>query len=213
MRDLVIRSVLDRQLQKKFGQDPDTRIRHEFGVESGARRIDVATLNGHLTGWEIKSDEDTLDRLADQAESYGRVMDYLTLVTTSRYLTAGAELLPPWWGLMEAIEGRSGVRLVTRRSPRMNRSQDPFALARLLWRDEAMEELKLRGLSRGLNGKARWYLWEALVANTSRRELRQLVLHRLKQRQGWSGGQLRAQCDDSSHTNAIASPYPAQSPS
>lgn len=191
MNDGEIRSVLDGRLRSRFRRDPNVLIRHEFGVETGQRRVDVAVLNGHLAGWEIKSDDDTLSRLPEQAASYGRVMDYLTLVTTTKYLDRGAALVPSWWGLTEAVRGSGGIRLISRRTPRINRSPDQFSLAQLLWREEAMDELRQRGLSRGLSSKPRFFVWERLAEVTSPKELRQCVIGRLKQRPNWPGGQLQ----------------------
>lgn len=199
MNDGDIRAALDVSLRSQFQADPNVVIRHEFGVETGQRRIDLAVLNGHLAGWEIKSDEDTLKRLPEQATSFGRVMDYLTIVTTSKYLEKSAALLPHTWGLLEAIEGADGVRLVRRRPPRINRQTDAFSLAQLLWREEVMAELKSRGNARGLSGKARYFVWERLVETTPKKELRSIVLNRLKQRHDWSGGQLRTPDAGSSH--------------
>lgn len=196
MNDGEIRSVLDGRLRSRFQGDPNVLIRHEFGVETGQRRVDLAVLNGHLAGWEIKSDDDTLYRLPAQAASYGRVMDYLTLVTTAKYLDKGASLVPDWWGLTEAVRGPSGIRLINRRAPRINRSPDQFSLAQLLWREEAIDELRLRGLAKGLSSKPRYFVWERLAEVTSPKELRRCVLDRLKQRPSWPGGQLQTPCED-----------------
>lgn len=200
LNDLAIREVLDSRLQLRYGDDPEITIRHELGVESGKTRVDVAVLNGHLAGWEIKSDEDTLQRLPDQAESFGRVMDYLTIVTTEKYLARCEALLPNWWGLMQATPGPRGVKLVNRRAPRINRLTDPFSMAQLLWRDEAMDELRSRDSARGLSTKSRYFVWERLADAVPKKELRAVVLRRLKQRQEWTGGQLRTPDADSSRS-------------
>lgn len=197
MNDGDIREALDFSLRKSFESDSNVIIRHEFGVETGQRRIDVAVLNGHIAGWEIKSDEDTLKRLPEQAASFGKVMDYLTVVTTSKHLERSSALLPAMWGLVEAINGAGGVRLVRRRPPRINRQTDAFSLAQLLWREEVMEELRARGYADGLSSKSRYFVWERLVETTPKKELRSLVLKRLKQRGEWSGGQLRTRDVDS----------------
>ncbi|MHC6177257.1 sce7726 family protein [Glutamicibacter sp. X7] len=202
--DIDIRLALDEKLQNKYAQDSDAIIRHELGVDMGNRRIDVAVLNGHLAGWEIKSDKDTLARLPDQAAAFSKVMDYLTIVTTAKYLDRCAALLPTNWGLQEAINGPRGVRIVNRRAPRINRHVDSFSLAQLLWRDEAMEELKLRDQARGLSSKPRFVIWQRLSEVVPKKELRSIVLTRLKQRQDWSGGHLPAQYDGSAHRKSIA---------
>lgn len=200
--DIDIRLALDNQLQSKHGQNPDVLIRHELGVDMGNRRIDLAVLNGHLAGWEIKSDKDTLKRLPEQAAAFLKVMDYLTIVTTAKYLDRCAAILPANWGLQEAISGPCGIRIVSRRAPKINRQTDPFSIAQLLWRDEAMEELKLRGQARGLSSKPRYTIWQRLSEVVPKRELRSIVLSRLKRRQDWSGGQLPTPYDGSEHTKS-----------
>lgn len=195
--DIDIRLALDERLQRKHGNDPNVLIRHELGVDMGNRRIDLAVLNGHLAGWEIKSDRDTLLRLPEQADAFSKVMDYLTIVTTAKYLDRCAEMLPKTWGLQEAIKGPRGVRIVNRRAPRLNRHTDSFAIAQLLWREEALEELKLRGEARGLSSKPRYTIWQRLSEVVPKKELRSIVLSRLKRRQEWTGGHLPAPCGGS----------------
>ena len=97
MRDSDIRMALHGLLQARYGDDPNTLIRHEVGLCAGKRRIDVALVNGELAGYEIKSDEDTLIRLAGQAEVYSRVLDRVTLVTTEHHLDHALDVIPYWW--------------------------------------------------------------------------------------------------------------------
>lgn len=202
-KDIDIRLALNERLQRKYGNDPNVLIRHELGVDTGKRRIDLAVLNGHLAGWEIKSDKDTLARLPEQAEAFSKVMDYLSIVTTEKYLDRCAAILPTNWGLQEAIHGPHGIRLISRRSPKINRQTDAFSMAQLLWRDEAMEILKLRGLARGLSSSSRYFVWERLAQEVPKRELRSIVLHALKGRQEWTGGRLPIRDGDSIHRLTI----------
>lgn len=194
LRDSDIRRELDALLRLRHGNDPDTLIRHEVGLCAGKRRIDVAIVNGELAGYEIKSDEDTLLRLEGQAAAYGQVLDRAVIVTTDRHLDHALDDLPEWWGVIVARKGPDGVILETIREPERNDQHDPFALSQLLWRDEVLEELRARGLAKGLSNKARHYAWLALAA-LPMDELRDLVRARLKARQDWPGGQLRELCD------------------
>lgn len=196
-KDLDIRTALDARLRRKHRHEDDVLIRHELGVDAGNRRIDLAVLNGHIAGWEIKSDKDTLYRLPQQAAAFAKVMDYLTIVTTSKYLDRCTDILPTNWGIQEAISEPRGIRIVNHRAPKINRQTDPFALAQLLWRDEAMEELKLLGQSTGLSSSPRYLVWQRLAERIPKTELREIVLKRLKRRQVWTGGQLRTPSDDS----------------
>lgn len=110
----------------------------ELGVEHGAARVDVALVSNRLVGFEIKSDFDTLDRLARQMHTYHRVFDSLTLVTTMSYLHQVEALLPKWWGILIAVpENNSQVRFIEQRPAKVHDRQDPASLAAMLWRDEA----------------------------------------------------------------------------
>ena len=46
----------------------------------GAARVDIAVINGHIRGVEIKAEADSLERLPRQVEAYGRVVDRATLI-------------------------------------------------------------------------------------------------------------------------------------
>lgn len=184
MRDRNVRSVLHEQLRR--ASEDGTIIRNELGVCAGIRRIDVAVVNGELTGYEIKSDEDTLARLAGQAEAYGQVLDRAILVTTPRHSAKAATQLPSWWGILTAHQAAGGIHLEETRSAALNQSHVPFALAQLLWRDEALDELRSRQLARGLSSKPRYYAWLTLAEALPLSELRAVVRHRLKARQPWT---------------------------
>ena len=189
MRDSDIRVALLELLLAKHRSDPGTLIRDEVGLCAGKRRIDVVTVNTELTGYEIKSDQDTLLRLAAQAEAYGRVLDRAILVTTKRHLDGARAMLPPWWGIIVARAEQHSIRLEDVRPPTLNNQYDAFSLAQLLWREEALEELRLRGKGLGLSKKARYYVCVSLAEAVPLNELRSIVHVRLKARPEWPGGQ------------------------
>ena len=80
-------------------------IVEELGV--GSARVDLAWINERLMGFEIKSDFDTLDRLARQMHAYQSVFDTLTIVTTSAYIDQ-VEALLPGWGRWQAENDTNG---------------------------------------------------------------------------------------------------------
>lgn len=188
LRDTDIRAVLAAELQVRYADAPETLIRHELGLCAGERRVDLAVINGEMVGYEIKSDVDRLDRLADQAETYGRVFDRMSIVTTDRYIDAAVAMLPSWWGVLRIRRNQDGICADSLRAGRPNTKQDPFALAQLLWREEALEELKLRGLAKGLSKKRRWIIWQHLAQAMPINELQWLVRERLKARREWPNG-------------------------
>jgi hypothetical protein len=202
MRDRDIRTVLIATLAARHAGDTDTLIRHEVGLCAGNRRVDVAVINGEIAGWEIKSDEDTLLRLSGQASVYAKVLDRATLVTTAKYIAKADALLPDWWALVVAEQRDANIQLTNVRDGQLNASTDAFSIAQLLWREEALDELRQRQLSRGLAKKARYYVWERLAASLGGDELRQVVRRRLRARVDWPGGRTPWPDDDSSRTLA-----------
>lgn len=116
----------------------DDLLVEELGIENGMARVDVAQVGRSLCGFEIKSDFDTLDRLAHQMHAYHRVFDALTIITTAAFVPQVTLLLPPWWGILQADRDAAGeVALSEVRPATANPRQEPESIAALLWRDEA----------------------------------------------------------------------------
>jgi hypothetical protein len=186
MRDGDVRKALHVQLQSEHAAELDqTLFVDELGL-CGQVRVDVAVVNGSLSGYELKSENDTLRRLPTQVEVYSRVLDFATLVVAKKHAAHARACLPSWWGLIEAESAADGsVTLKRRRRGRMNPSVDPLALAQLLWRDEALAELEARGMARGVRSKPRLEIWQRLSVELPLEELREVVRLRLKGRQGW----------------------------
>ncbi|MDE3724763.1 sce7726 family protein [Nocardiopsis sp. N85] len=177
--------MLTADLNARYAGDSQTLIRHELGLCAGERRVDLAVINGEMVGYEIKSDVDRLDRLPEQAEAYGKVFDRMVIVTTDRYLADAVAMLPTWWEVLCIRQGQKGVSSEQVRAGKPNKGQDPFALAQLLWREEALEELRSRGLARGLSKKRRWIIWQHLAQAVPVAELGDVVRRRLKARREW----------------------------
>ncbi|WP_205446878.1 sce7726 family protein [Candidatus Frankia alpina] len=163
--------------------DPGTLVLDELDL-CGLTRVDVAVVNGHLTGYEIKGSTDTLRRLPGQVTVYSQVLDFAELVVAENHYERALDLLPDWWGVRVA-SGVDQVRLDGVRPARMNAAVDPGALVQLLWRDEALSELAARGLARGFRSRPRWILWERLAAEVPLEELKTMVRARLKGRTDW----------------------------
>lgn len=182
MRDADVRAALHLLLREEHAHElPTTRVRNEFGL-CGMVRVDVAVLNGHLAGYELKSASDTLARLPMQVSVYSRVLDRATLVVAERHLEAARRLLPDWWGIIVARGAAGAVTLVHERMGLANPDIRPEALVQLLWRDELLAELHSRGIGQGRRSHARAQLAAALVAATTCAELGAVVRARLAQR-------------------------------
>jgi hypothetical protein len=181
MRDPDIRAALVTHLRETHPDPIVNRIWPEMTVGLGASRIDVGLVNGMISGYEIKSAGDNLDRLPSQVLHYSRCLDRAVIVTSSGRAKTIESHVPEWWGVMIAEEGDCGVYLRVQRRPRKNPELDAFYVAQLLWRDEAYAELAARGLHEGLKKATRWELWDRL-AELPMSQLRDSVRARLKAR-------------------------------
>jgi hypothetical protein len=94
-----IRAAVRAQLEDLHGAAPNTVLRDELGLSCGATRVDVAAINGHLTGCEIKGSQDRLDRLPHQVDLYGQVLDFAILVAEPKFVERVADYVPDWWGV------------------------------------------------------------------------------------------------------------------
>lgn len=158
--DSDIRSALHAELLVKNASEADTRIIDELGLCRGQVRVDVAVVNGLIHGYEIKSDHDSLRRLARQVEFYGKVLDRATLVVGDRHLTEALDILPDWWGVLRIHSTLKGLPFKSMRRGRKNPSRDPRSLVELLWLDDAITLLVRRNAARGVRGKPRRVVWD-----------------------------------------------------
>lgn len=186
MNDAQIRINFHTKKLRKHHAASDTLVVNELGLKHGKCRADIAVINGHLIGYEIKSDEDSLYRLADQVVAYNSVFDKASVIAGSRHLKEIKKLIPRWWGIIVATKGsRGAVHFETIRQALPNPSGDDFAVAQLLWRNEAEEELLKQGVSGAILKKNRSILYRALIDILGADELRNVVRERLKCRSDW----------------------------
>jgi hypothetical protein len=182
MRDSDVRRSVKTWLAAEYAHDRDTHIVEEMGVWSGTVRIDIAIINGSLSGYELKSDRDTLERLPHQLALYGRVFDYLHLIVGNRHAEKAERLLPEWWGIKIAVQGSTEVELLSHREPLPNPSPDPYLIAELLCKEEAVGLLQAFGLDKGWRSKKIRLIHERLARELSLDELKEQVRSILKKR-------------------------------
>lgn len=179
--DSEIRPPLRLKILGDYG-DADSVLIEELGLCRGQVRVDMALVNGHLHGFEIKSDRDSLKRLSVQSEFYSKVFDRMTIVAGERHLGEVLECLPPWWGVVQVVQGASGVRFKSHRKGRRNPSRDSRTLVELLWLDDAITLLEQRDSARGVRGKPRRVLWDKVCDCYTLDEIAENVRERLKAR-------------------------------
>lgn len=118
----------------------DAVVIDELKVCSGTSRIDIAVVNGRIEGFEIKSDKDSLDRLARQAKDFSRVVHRMTLVVGQRHMHKAIDLVPEWWGVQVATSQAGKMTFETVKKGRLNAG---IGKEQLL---EVLERLELQAL-------------------------------------------------------------------
>jgi hypothetical protein len=147
-----------------------------------------------LHGFELKSDRDTLARLPEQAEAYGRVFDRVTLVVGERHVRHAADLLPDWWGIRVARRESGRLEFSDWKLAVRNPSPDPASIVALLWREEALHFLEELGIAAGMRSKCRTEIYARLIGETELGVLCQRVRTCLRQRANWRSGATRVSC-------------------
>lgn len=183
--DTVIRASLLKELTTLHSGDPKVRTIPELGIKHGAARIDIAVVNGVLHGYEIKSDRDTLLRLPEQMSIYNSVFDQMTLVVGKSHLYEAINLIPDWWGVTIAKVSDDEIIFHKIREAGKNPIQERPDMARLLWRDEALEILEEEGKAKGVRSKPRNFIYEKLVSVLGQAKLSTKVREVLFSRSDW----------------------------
>ena len=186
MNDYQIRTAFRRKLFVHYLRNSETLILDELGLRHGAARIDIVVVNGILHGFELKSDCDTLKRLPDQVNIYNSVLDRITLVVGHRHVYKAMHIVPEWWGVKLAEMGpRGAIHFSDVRRPRNNPSPDILSIAKLLWREEAINLLDEIGAVDGFRSKPRAAIYARLAQVAHIDLVRTRVCRQFRCRTNW----------------------------
>ena len=186
MNDALIRERLHHEHLRPHHRCPRTLVLDEFGIRHGRCRADIAVVNGTLSGYEIKSERDSLSQLGDQIQMYSAVFDHAVVVAARMHVKGALRVLPDWWGLISCFGDESGVvRFEMERQSKLNPSVDAVAVAQLLWKAEVADILAALGQPASVLRERRGILYERLVDSLPLRDLQQCVRERLKRRKSW----------------------------
>jgi hypothetical protein len=187
MKDPEIRQLLKSTKLKHFLTDGSSRVVEEMKLPAASARIDIAAINGHLHGFEIKSASDTLNRLPSQMEAYTKVFDYVHIVTEGKYYDKILAMTPSWVGVYTCRDVNGTPSLKSIRKAKRNMSQEAFYLAKLLWREEIFAVLQAYAVPHK-KAERNWLLCEALAKHLPVQKLALEVRTALKNRPAsWLG--------------------------
>ncbi|MGR9055920.1 sce7726 family protein [Rhizobium leguminosarum] len=131
INDAFIRAPLLQWLRALHPDSLDAKLLEEFKMPRPSARIDVALVNGEMTGFEIKSDRDTLTRLSLQIPAFSKFFDRVSLVTTKKHLAEARVKIPRWWGIIVFREdGSFDVTRSPKRNTKIDAASFLFALSK-----------------------------------------------------------------------------------
>lgn len=147
----MIRTAIKARLCKRHAGDDNAFIVEELPVERGDSRVDVAIINGHIEGVEIKSSLDTLERLPRQVDCFGQAIEKMTLIVAHNHIEKASRIVPDWWTILQVHRGsRNGISFERIHRGTRNPNTTAEGYVNLLRRDEIVELLAMHGLDRGV---------------------------------------------------------------
>lgn len=180
--DADIRPALRSFLRKQHSRGGGVTVLEELGICRGKARVDLAVVDRQLHGYEVKSDRDSLRRLARQVDVYGKVLDRATLVVGERHFADATDAIPDWWGVIRVYANLGEPRFTTYRRGRKNPGRDSRALVELLWLEDALALLSERDAVRGVRGKPRRIVWERVCEHFAVDDIAAAVREQLRAR-------------------------------
>ncbi len=108
LNDARIREALLRKLARQKARP--RAVLEEVHVHNGSAIADIVTLHSEAHCYEIKGATDRIERIAVQGTYYNAAFRRITLVTTECKLQRALKLVPPFWGIMVAIQDGDTVR-------------------------------------------------------------------------------------------------------
>lgn len=136
MQDVEIRKALHSYLKDINRTIKDTIIVDELDLCSGLSRIDVAVVNGIIHGYEIKSEEDTLNRLDKQIKNYNKSLEKISIATNPSHLNNIKKRIPKWWGIIVVEKNDEQIQIKEIKEARNNPHIQAKSILELLWKEE-----------------------------------------------------------------------------
>lgn len=137
LSDLIIRTELKNfLLNRKY---KPKAIIDELRVHNGNAIADLVTIHSKMHCYEIKSDLDSLYRLADQAKMYAMTFPFVTIVVSRKHLDAVIKVVPSSCGVLCAEFRNEKIKFRYLRKAGLNKEINMVGALKIFWRDELCE--------------------------------------------------------------------------
>ncbi|MBL7733679.1 MAG: sce7726 family protein [Chitinophagaceae bacterium] len=186
MLDKIVRQAFHNTVLKSAHSDLRTIVIDELGLRNGGVRADIAVVNGRLVGYEIKTEKDTLVRLPLQIQAYSEVFEKAFIILSDKHLEKASAILPDWWGIYKIKKKTDGgFTFSCIRNSRINRHQNTFTLAQLLWKREALDIANSVFGNHVNSTFTKQAIYQLLSKSFSQKRMSKFVIQYLKQRNNW----------------------------
>ena len=145
MNDAEIRLALTNWLnQKKISPQ---KILNEITISDGLARPDLIAIYSYSHCYEIKGDNDQIQRIVKQFIHYQSSFKKNTLVTTQKHLKKALKLLPDFWGIIVAIIENETIKFKYVRKSSHNPFYRKDIASKILWKAEMQQLLENKYIS------------------------------------------------------------------
>ncbi|MDH0031520.1 MULTISPECIES: sce7726 family protein [unclassified Acinetobacter] len=145
LNDAEIRTCLVNWLnQKKVSPQ---HILNELSISDGLARPDLIAIYSYSHCYEIKGDNDQIERIAKQYDHYQSSFKKNTLVTTAKNLEKALNILPSTWGIVIASIKNNTVKFKYVRKATYNPNYKKEIASKILWKNEMQALLKQKNIS------------------------------------------------------------------
>lgn len=160
--DYIFRSNIIQKIVLGRHSLATTAVLNEFRV--GNSKADLGVINGTLTGYEIKSDRDNLNRLNSQVEDYKKFFRKMYVVASSSQIEGIVEVIPSEIGVLE-LTSRQTLRTI-KESSELLEFNSPTAIASSLRVSECFTVLDKLGVKvpRMPNSEHRVFIAEKFIS-------------------------------------------------
>ena len=145
MNDAEIRLALINWLKQK--KIPPQKILNEITISDGLARPDLIAIYSYSHCYEIKGDNDQIQRIVKQFIHYQSSFKKNTLVTTQKHLKKALKLLPDFWGIIVAIIENETIKFKYVRKSSHNPFYRKDVASKIHWKTEMQQLLENKDIS------------------------------------------------------------------
>lgn len=145
LNDKELRGALIEWLYKKSIKPK--KIIEELPVNNGFAIADVVAIYNEMHCFEIKGENDKIERILKQGESYNLSFRKITLVTTTKHQEKALALAPSHWGILIAKPYKEEIKFTYIRKSKSNVNFNPIVALTTLWKSEMLEILNKENIS------------------------------------------------------------------